>query len=1366
VTAAGTAGADGKTAMQEVRIPWSVITASGKLPADDKVEIGVDFAWNAVPPSFVDKVRKCIAANYDAAAPGIWASFLTAKPSAVTAGYLPNPPDWGTLNLGAASSGDQAIKAPNGSTSFASLAVPQAQTPPATDGSLSGWDAASFQTASLMGGLWGQRFNAKLAAQYDADNLYICVHFATPGPTNIKPEVSQAGFRGGDALQLRLTDGTKKVALCGWYDDSTGQPALTADQKDLASPFLLKQGAKEAFKSDGQGGYVQELALPWSALLGGAPKPGQVLKATFQLWYADLNNRFTFHLEPTLQSMPALSVAYKMPADGELTLGLFDEDGHLLRWLAQGDFRNAGKNKEPWDGLDQYGKPLPAGDYVLKGLYHPTLTTDYKMSVCNPGNPPWPTPDDKGDWLGDEHDPQAAATDGKWVYLAAPGSELGYSIIAVDENGQRQWGIRSNGDGRSVSLAVSGNYLYALYSGCELTDSTHNFNGKNAIGRAILTCYDKRTGQPVFFTVKNPVLKIATWPYRTDYTWLDTLRNNKSFTPQVYGGQPRYFCNDVGESTNALGMAVLGSKVYVAMNYDNKLLVVDGTTGAPTGEEIPLDSPVGLCPLDDHTLLAVSGKQVVKVDVNSKAVTPVITSNLVAPDNVATDKDGNIYVSDWATSFQVKVFDSTGKLLHAIGKEGGRPWVGKWNANGMLVPRGVAVTDEGKVWVAEDDGSPKRISVWDSKSGALLKDYVGPTPYGGGTLFWIDPKDPTLVHTEGTTFKADYAKKTYTPLAIDYRRENHDDPFTPIGHSLNVRQGRVLYHDGHEYVVDHDKVTKILERKGDVYRPVAAFGGVYWVLNPDGTGVVDWDSLLYHPYKGFFPHCFIGHVRDNFSWTDTNGDNLVQPDEMHWVKSTSGPYKDGAQGLLGSGWGVDVAPDWSYYGLCQFHDHTAVMRVPLKGWTKDNAPIYDMADAKPVILLPPNHSVGSIHITDDKKIILSFGFEGKGLWQDNTDAIGCYDLNGKQLWAIRQPRETAGKEVHASGAIYDFQLPKLGDVFGTWLYHGSKRPFLITTDGLYVGTLLEDTLLGPTSLRGESAVYYYQAPDGTPYIINGANQAEHIFQIGGLDGDDVGRFHGTYRLTDSDVKLAASVDQAAAPEEAPKPPLAVAWVSQPPAIDGDLSGWNMGSGTSLDGGNGKTANIALARDADNLYLAYKVHEPTPPLRNGGADWRSLFISGDCVDVMLQTDPKADAKRHEAAAGDERLLFSVFQDKPVAILYRPVDAGANSASSLASAHFDQILQLDSARVVIKRDPAQGAYIVEAAVPLKDLNLGAKSAGELRGDVGVIFADETGKSRSLRLYDFNRQTEMIDDLATEATLQPDQWGKLTLPAGPTP
>ena len=74
--------------------------------------------------------------------------------------------------------------------------------------------------------------------------------------------------------------------------------------------------------------------------------------------------------------------------------------------------------------------PLPAGSYLLKGLYHPTITTNYEMTFGNPGTPPWPTIDGKGDWLADESGPQAVASDGQWIFLAAPSAEKGRPSLA------------------------------------------------------------------------------------------------------------------------------------------------------------------------------------------------------------------------------------------------------------------------------------------------------------------------------------------------------------------------------------------------------------------------------------------------------------------------------------------------------------------------------------------------------------------------------------------------------------------------------------------------------------------------------------------------------------------------------------------------------------------------------------------------------------------------------------------------------------------------------------------------------------------------------------------------------------------------
>ena len=1348
-----------KDCAQEIRLPWALLTKTGKLPAYGKVELLLDFVWKDLTPDFMKKLPVGLLRQNT----HVTVNFLTVQAKLFSRGYLPNPQDWGDLTF-TDSARPSAIDQSPMATGATAMFVERTPQPPDIDARLDDWKGVDFQSIALAPGFVGDRYTGRIATRFDGDNLYLAAHFTTPTPMqNLMREATQQGFSGGDCLQLRLKRDNTVRNICAWYDTLGSRPALTSDGAELKNPFLLQQGAKEAFLADGDGrGYAMELSVPWQSIFPGkpAPKADETWKATCQPWWAGLNREFSLHTQVTLEKRGALLVNYTMPEDGEVSLGIFDLGGKLLRWITRADYRYKGANTEYWDGLDQWGNPLPAGSCTVKAVYHPPLTTEYVTSLDNPGNPPWPTADGKGDWLSDESTPQAVATDGKWVFLAAPGSEKGWSIIAVDEQGQRQWGLNEEFYPRCVSLSLKGAYLYALFSGPELTDASRRYSGKNAVGRAILICVDKRTGKPVKFTKERPHLKVTTWPYREEVVGLWELRTQRSFAPGNYAGQPRYSCYDLGESDNALGIAAVGDRLCISLFYEDRLLVLDANT-AEKADEIPLPKPVGLYPLNDTTVLAVSGTSVVKVDLASKQVTPLVATGLVAPHSVTTDRQGNLYVSDWGASFQVKVFSPQGRFLRAIGKEGGRLWIGPWAKDGMLVPRGIAVTDDGKVWVAEDDSAPKRVSVWDARTGAFVKDYLGPAPYGGGGAFWIDPKDPTVVFSMGAKFRADLAKKTYTPLATTGRRMSKDQPFALNGHGIFGNSVRVLQHDGSEYVLANGYHTVVVFlRKADQFVPVAAVGGISRLVTDDGTGMTFWDSDLgYHLYRGYFPDFFRGHAGDNFSWSDLNMDGLVQPDEMRWVKTlTRGDnYADGRQPAWMTFWGAGIAPDWSifYGGFCR--DRDVSYRMDLNGWSPNGAPLYDIQDVHRIRLSDQPISVAGYYVNAENKLFISYRYEGDES-KKLPNVLSCHDRDGILLWEVAQPKQLLAKDVHQENVIGDFNVPKIGNVLGTWLWHGNWRPYLLTSDGLYVSTLLDDTLLGPTSLWGESYKYYFQTPDGTPYIVNGANDSHHILKIGGLQKS--GRFTFPLQLTEDQVQAAAAMRAIPAEKKAPKPILNVTWLSATPKIDGSLDDWMLNAGASLDGGGGRTAEVALGRDAENLYLAYRANDTTP-LLNKGADWQKLFTTGDCVDLMLATDSKADPNRRASAKGDLRLLLSTYQDQPIAVLYRPVVPGTKNPVQLMAARVDDITQLPSAKVQCQR--GDSFYTLEAALPLKDLGIDPEDTGTLKGDVGVIYSDETGRGRSLRLYYYNKETSVVSDLTTEATLLPNEWGAVQFPLG---
>jgi hypothetical protein len=593
---------------------------------------------------------------------------------------------------------------------------------------------------------------------------------------------------------------------------------------------------------------------------------------------------------------------------------------------------------------------------------------------------------------------------------------------------------------------------------------------------------------------------------------------------------------------------------------------------------------------------------------------------------------------------------------------------------------------------------------------------------------------------------------------------DENQPFALNGAYPSVPGQRVLFHNNDEYqtVVTGSSLV-IHKRKGDLLVPVAALGTLRSPDNGDGTGITIWDSDLGHRLvPGFYPSFFAGKTGNNYTWTDTNGDGLVQSGEMNWIHVLSGndSYSVGSQPTALNGWGFAIGDDFSIYWSGVYKNQSFIFRLDVKGWTSEGAPIYDIHDSKPIVVRAQNLAPQGLFATHDGKVVATYSYE----FAPPSNAIECFSRDGQSLWSIAMPKLNPGgsgqgaKDIVAQNVITEFKVPGIGNVLGSWLWHGNFHPYLFTDDGLYVSSLLDETRIGPTAAWDESYKSYYQDPAGTPYIINGGTDAFHVLKIDGLTQG--GRFEQPFTYTQQDSSKAAAFRSIPAAMVAPKPIVNVAWVPQPPKIDGELSDWNMRAGASLQGPKGRSAQVALTRDANNLYVAYQVTKERP-FSNKGTNWQTLFLSGDAVDLMLSTNAST-GQHSDPAAGDIRLLFSEYQGKPVAVLYRPVVPGTSQPVQLMAARIDSIRQLSSARVSIQ--PKGNSYVVEAAIPLSDIGLDPKSLGNTHyGDVGVIFSDASGGNRDLRLYYYNKQTTTTADLTTEATLQPANWGAVQMPLG---
>ena len=267
------------------------------------------------------------------------------------------------------------------------------------------------------------------------------------------------------------------------------------------------------------------------------------------------------------------------------------------------------------------------------------------------------------------------------------------------------------------------------------------------------------------------------------------------------------------------------------------------------------------------------------------------------------------------------------------------------------MPRGIAVTADNKLWVAEDEFSPRRVSVWDAGTGALVRDFIGPANYRGWGMA-LDPLDITRLVTCGTEFKLDFAAKTYTPVSKLFLRRSREDCFTPDGNGMHSG-GRFMRHGGKEFlVIGGGYCLTILQKRGDEYRAVAALSGLEANgRTTDGTDKSFWDSdLMYHFLPDWYPGFFKGHSGDNHIWNDLNGDGAAQENEVAFVKTLrrGDKFEEGRMGEWGCGWGIGVGPDFAIYmrGFCR--DASVIYRLdPV--FTADGLPQYSFDRCKPII---------------------------------------------------------------------------------------------------------------------------------------------------------------------------------------------------------------------------------------------------------------------------------------------------------------------------------------------------------------------------------------------------------------------------------
>lgn len=1055
-----------------------------------------------------------------------------------------------------------------------------------------------------------------------------------------------------------------------------------------------------------------------------------------------------------------IALAFEQPIDGKASIVIENADGRRVRNLVTGQPLPAGSHEFIWDGLDEDGLLVPPGDYRWRAISHPGIRPEMQMYFYAPGEKPWAS----HTWLADHSNPVAAAAHGDRVVLGAPVAESGNNIVLTDLEGTvlaRTHLSSFIGLGR-LFLALGPDRIYALNEGSPHYNSVRTDADGNSYVYGDLTLvawdhagvqqrYKGKNGEHIVIEYKKPLSEGT--GSRKDRLRL-TLRNLR-------------------------GAAFLDGLLYLSLHDENRILLVDPKDGGEAGEiSVPAPGPIAT---DGKAIYGLSGSRIFRVAAPKAGASAemLFACKLSAPIKgeaeaggtpltataMAVNAAGEIFLSDNGVDQNIKVYSPRGKLLRELGTRGGRADRGAWQADAIRHPHGIAIDARGRLWLAENEEAPKRISVWDTSTGRVTKEIFGPTPYGasGGGF---DPKDATRWVAAGSLWKLDYQAKTAAIQSVLFHRSKPgqlDD--TVGGHNV-----RTIHHGDRTFLFTKGRTLQVFELMTDgSARLRAVLGGLsgFQAESPRFSvpAVFNEHPLLKDELAAFtqpsgkFGDYLINETQSKNArdymilWVDRNGDEVAQLDELQVAGKgprLNIPYWSANSPGLDLGFLVENDKAWSRATL------------KLRGFLPSGAPDWDLADALATAVPIPGFTPSNLQSTmvDSRDRLLlnaspMYGIDADGSvrWRLRNDWAGVHGSH-------RAPLPETGVMQGTLGYLGDAAFDQEGDI--TVLNGNHGRFFALTTDGIYLDEFFDDVRVAlersPNRMGGEAFGGYFSKDAKTGrYLLQAGHGAYRIYEMKGME-----------RLVRSAGPLPVNAAQLAAAQKLHEARVArdtvrKETVLRAATVASDTKPADIPGAWTAEWGDSSRpfphARVKAVRDGATLVLGYEVKDPTPWLNRGTAQ-NLLFKTGDAVDFQFSTDASAPATRSDAVPGDRRLLIADYQGKPVAVLYDYRVPGTESPvlfnSPWRSARVDRVTVVADA--VIKVTKTKTGYTVVARIPLASLGLPVEGGKTLLADFGVIYGDEDGETNILRSYWANPSTGLVNDVPGETMINPSLWGVL--------
>jgi hypothetical protein len=1002
------------------------------------------------------------------------------------------------------------------------------------------------------------------------------------------------------------------------------------------------------------------------------------------------------------------SFTYQLKEEAFVTIVIEKEDGTRVRNLISCAKRKTGNNTEYWDGLDDMGKVCPSGKYCWRGVEHQDIGSFFQTAFNSPGNPPWNSQNTSaswnlraagsGGWLSDHGAPLCIFAANGKIFVGTNIAEAGNSLMELDLDGRKTWGTLWFSAAGANAVVTDNNIIYVA-------------GEKGWIGDKLKV--HRLFGDTHKF-VPNPK------------GWWKVKRIDAAFVDEI----SKDFCG-------IRGMVITPDFIVLSLSDKGRLALFDKNT-ADFVKEIPLPKAGGICKNTLGTLFAISDKSVVKVDLKSGQNVPIITSGLSKPSHICVDSEGNFYISDAASSEQcVKVFSPTGKFLRNIGTQGGRK-EGKFNPMAMGNPAGVAIDSAGKLWVAENFFLPKRISVW-SKEGKLLKDFIGPPSYGGGGS--LDPQNANIAFYKGMVFELKSWPEQASLHAVSFLPDNHRDLPVNIKEipSYALRYGDSLYLVSSSV---YGTPPSIYEMQGDHLVPRAVLSSVRKLKKC-------WKNTQ----KEFITQLTEQKIADSvpFLWSDLDGNGKASPSEISLLKGTvwSKPI-----------WNCLIGKGLELQAIIKKGKDWKIIKIPPK--TKSGILVYDFKDA---IETPLPKLICALASDPQGNYIANFGSGGNQ--GDKTNMLAGLREDGSIRWTYpnpypanwhNSPRPSVGDIQHTLN-VEGFAKVKGFDIPIFQLNGNKGVRYLFTADGLFVCQLFGDMRISPLISMAKNVnvglrLDKYSLIDECFHGWLGNAPDGKILQIEGKDSCNVMEVRGLEtikRIQGGDFMLHEAAKKKATAKS--KKPIK--------AVLNPVFGIKPHEYKYKFPVENPLASFCVASKKHAFSLMIKV-DSASPFVNTGEDFKTLFKTGDCIDIRLAANQKLPKNRRKPGIGDMRIIIANLNGKPVAVLYKFVvpgikeDAKSQFASPVMTVSVDEIKILKKASIKIKTTPK--GYFAQISIPWQELGFSSPPQGSLKGDIGILVADSEGLRTVARYYYFDQKSQIVSDLPSETMVDPSQWGTI--------